>query len=352
MPTARFKLFATLTLVSLVVASLALLPVASAAPGTTTRVSVASDSTQGNRESSAPSISADGRFVAFQSAPSNLVVGDTNGFVDVFVRDRDTDADGIFDELEAVSTTRVSLASDGTEGNGNSGNPFSTIGGLAVAITSDGRLVAFSSTASNLVPGDTNTCPGFDQFPGQCPDVFLHDRQTGQTTRVSVASDGTQATGSLYGSLYPTISADGDVAFFSDASNLVAQDTNDTIDFFVHDRQTGQTTRVNVASDGTEANGPSSFAASTAASISADGRFVAFDSYASNLAPGEGNLTQDVFVHDRQTGQTTRVSDAPDGAGDNTSWEPAISADGRFVAFISNSTNLPGGPPGGLFDVF
>jgi Tol biopolymer transport system component len=140
MPTARLKLFSTVTLLSLVVVSLALLPAASAAPGTTTRVSVASDGTQGNRESSTPSISADGRFVAFQSGASNLVVGDTNGFMDIFVHDRQT-----------TQTTRVSVASDGTEGDGNSGNPYSTIGRLAVAISADGRFVAFISVASNLV---------------------------------------------------------------------------------------------------------------------------------------------------------------------------------------------------------
>jgi len=159
----------------------------------------------------------------------------------------------------------------------------------------------------------------------------------GNTTRVSVASDGTQSNHDSYN---PSISANGRyVAFESEATNLVSGDTNNFRDIFVHDRQTGQTTRVSVASDGTQANGHS-----FDPSISADGRYVVFESLASNLVSGDTNDHQDIFVHDRQTGQTTRVSVASDGTQANDhSFDPSISADGRYVAFISFASNLVGG---------
>ncbi|MBI2206099.1 MAG: hypothetical protein HYU41_19860 [Candidatus Rokubacteria bacterium] len=195
---------------------------------TTTRASVASDGTQGNSSSSTTrqqALSADGRFVAFVSCASNLVPNDTNGQCEVFVRDRLTG-----------TTQRMSVASDGTQGNAYSDIP---------AISADGRYVAFFSPATNLVAGDTN---------GHA-DVFVRDRETGTTQRVSVATGGTQG----HNQSYPSgISADGwYVAFYSLASNLVAGDTNGRVDAFVHDRQTGTTERVSVASDGTQGNGDS-----------------------------------------------------------------------------------------------
>jgi Tol biopolymer transport system component len=284
--------------------------------GTTTRVSLASDGTQGNENSWNPSVSADGRFVAFESLASNLVSGDTNGARDIFVHDRQT---GI--------TTRVSLASDGMQGNGNSVLP---------SLSADGRFVAFHSIASNLVDVDTN-----DVW-----DVFVHDRQTGVTTRVSLASDGTEGNGN---SVLPSVSADGRfVAFESLASNLVSGDSGGTRDIFVHDRQTGVTTRVSLASDGVQGNGDS-----FDSSISTDGRFVAFESLASNLVGGDTNGVRDVFVHDRQTGITTRVSLASDGAqGNGNSLDPSLSADGRFIAFESLASNLVSGDTNGVWDVF
>jgi Tol biopolymer transport system component len=284
--------------------------------GETVRVSVASDGTQGNDVSWQPSISADGRFVAFASRASNLVSGDTNGTWDVFVRDRLTG-----------QTTRVSVASDGKEGNAFSFLPL---------ISADGRFVAFTSEASNLVPGDTN----------HHWDVFVHDRLTGQTTMVSVASDGTPGNGASGGT---SISGDGRfVAFSSSASNLAPGDTNGVIDVFVHDRLTGQTTRVSVASDGTQGN-----ASNDGGVLSGDGRFVVFFSASSNLAPGDTNAAMDVFLHDRQTGQTTRVSVASDGAqGNADSSGAAISADGRFVVFTSEASNLVPGDTNGTWDIF
>ncbi len=184
------------------------------------RVSVASDGTQGNDESQAVSISDDGRYVAFHSVADNLVAGDTNYAFDVFVRDRLT---GL--------TEMVSVASDGTQGNSDSIGP---------CISGDGRYVAFSSYTANLVPGDTN---------GAC-DTFVHDRLTGATERVTVASDGTQGDGDSWDS---RITGDGRyVSFGSEATTLVVGDTNGVRDTFVHDRQTGVTERVSVASDGTQ----------------------------------------------------------------------------------------------------
>jgi len=174
--------------------------VAHAAPGITERVSIASDGTQGNNMSGrrgAPASSANGRFIAFDSLASNLVVGDTNAIDDVFVRDRQTG-----------TTERVSVASDGTQGDAQSNGP---------AISADGRFVAFTSIASNLVPGDTNGVA----------DAFVRDRQTGTTERVSVDSAGAQANDA---STDPAISGDGTlVAFFSAASNLVPNDTNSCV---------------------------------------------------------------------------------------------------------------------------
>ena len=289
--------------------------------GTTTRVSIASNGTQGNADSGVfwVSIADNARYVAFNSYASNLVAGDTNGEGDAFVHD-----------LQTGETTRVSVASDGTEGNDVSVN--------ALDISADGRFVAFSSYASNLVSGDTNNNH----------DVFVRDRQTGQTTRVSVASDGSQAN-SDSGFSVVSLSADGRyVAFYSYASNLIAGDTNGEWDVFVHDRQTAQTFRVSVGTGGVEANNTSAWM-----SISADGRYVAFQSDASNLVPADTNGTGDVFVHDRQTLQTTRVSVPSDGAqGNATSGTPTISADGRYVAFDSYASNLIAGDTNGECDVF
>ena len=277
-----------------------------AAPGETTRVSVDSSGAQANNYSRFPAISADGRYVAFESEASNLVAGDNNGTGDVFVHDRQTGA-----------TTRVSVDSSGVEANGSSD---------ASAISGDGRYVAFSSYASNLVSGDTN---------GMI-DIFVHDRQTGQTMRVSVNSSGAQANDNS-SDFHVAISWDGRyVAFQSDASNLITGDTNGVGDVFVHDRQTGQTTRGSVASSGTEAN-----ASSGNPSLSDDGRYVAFSSSATNLVSGDTNDKTDVFVHDLQTGATTRVSINSFGVQANMGGSsPAISGDGRYVMFSSHSYNL------------
>ncbi len=284
--------------------------------GETTRVSLASDNAQADGASGVPSISADGRYVAFYSSATNLVAGDTNSASDVFVRDRQTG-----------ETTRVSVDSSGNQGNATS---------YSANISADGMCVAFLSYASNLVVGDTND---------EC-DIFVHDRQSGQTSRVSVDSGGTQA--NLY-SYDPSISADGQyVAFQSYASNLVAGDTNGAADIFVRDRDAGATTRVSIDSSGTQGNDQSLFP-----SISADGRYVAFESYASNLVAQDTNNLYDVFVHDCQTGQTSRVSVTSGGTeGNQESHYPGISADGQYVAFESYASNLVAQDTNNLYDVF
>ena len=282
-------------------AALLTLPAASATESPiTTRDSVDGAGTQGNGESYNPAISADGRYVTFHSLASNLVPGDTNGFHDIFVRDRLTG-----------QTTRVSVSSGGAQANSASANP---------AISDDGRFVAFESGASNLVAGDTN----------HWIDVFVHDRQTGETERVSTATDGTQSDGN---SKYPAISADGRyVAFLGEGSGLVPDDTNNKYDIFVRGRQTGTTTRVNLSSNGEQANDFSG-----APSISADGRLVGFNSDATNLVPDDTNASSDSFVH-QVTGETTRVSLESNGAqADRGSWGASLSADGRYVAFMSNA---------------
>jgi Ca2+-binding RTX toxin-like protein len=204
--------------------------------------------------------------------------------------------------------------------------------------------VAFQSSASNLVPGDTNRDP--DSFAIQ--DIFVRDRLTNTTTRVSLDSAGNQANRF---SDRASISADGRfVAFTSEASNLVPGDTNQRNDIFVRDTLTNTTSRVSVDSAGNQQNGSSFFNAS---SISADGRFVAFESNAGNLVPGDTNGDSDIFVRDTLTNTTTRVSvDSAGNQGNDVSYNPSISADGRFVAFDSFASNIVPGDTNRERDIF
>ena len=224
-------------------------------------------------------------------------------------------------------TTRISVDSSGGQGNRENWD---------ASISASGQIVAFSSRASNLVTGDTNGVY----------DVFVHDRSTGITERVSVDSSGAEGNGE---SANEAISADGQiVAFNSGASDLVASDTNVAADVFVHDRSNGLTERVSVKSSGREGN-----AGSYSAAISVDGQIVAFHSSASNLVAGDRNSASDVFVHDRSTGLTERVSVDSSGAeGNRDSLEPVISADGQIVAFASHASNLVAGDTNGFIDIF
>lgn len=288
----------------------------------TSRESVSSAGVQGDFHSNLPTLSSDGRFVAFQSSASNLVAGDTNFRPDAFVRDRMTG-----------QTTRVSIASSGAQGTGNAELP---------SISADGRLVAFMSDSPQLAPG-----AALGTFQ-----IYVHDRLTGQTTPMSTGAGGVLGS---FSSHEPSISADGTVVVFeSGASNLVAGDTNNAQDVFVHDRTTGQTTRVSLSTEGSQGNGNSGGDVGSRPRLSSDGRFVAFQSRASNLVAGDTNGASDVFVHDRQTAQTTRVSVSSAGAqAAGESINPSVSADGNFVAFTSTAANLVVGDANGATpDIF
>jgi Tol biopolymer transport system component len=284
---------------------------------------------QGNSYSSEPSISVDGREVAFSSAATNLVAGDTNRAFDIFVYDRLKDATELVSAgmppLFPVST-RPSGAT--VPANGGSARP---------SISANGDWVAFESHATNLIPP-------FDR--NGAVDIFVYDRDNRVTALVSVSSDGIQGDGA---SFQPSISADGIfVAFSSVATNLVAGDTNGTQDIFVHDRDTDATELVSVSSDGMQGDGPS-----YQPSISAHGRYVAFSSAATNLVAGDTNRTHDIFVYDREKDVLELVSVRSDGIqGNGASHEPSISWDGRYVAFSSAATNLVAGDTNGTSDIF
>jgi Tol biopolymer transport system component len=283
----------------------------------TERVSVDSAGGEGNNASTAPSISSDGRYVAFESQADNLVAGDILGFDDIFVRDRQT-----------PTTTRVSVDSNGAEGSGHSYSP---------SISGDGRYVAFESNANDLVTGDTNPLS----------DIFVHELPGGPTTLVSVDSFDAQDVPSS--SFSPSISADGRYVAFDSNAILVADDTNGTVDIFVRDRDADEngtydepgpggvsTVRVSVATGGGEVDDPS-----YSPSISSDGRHVAFESIATNLVAPVTNGKVHIFVRDLVAGTTTLVSvSSTDVQGNNDSSSPSISGDGRYVAFESLSTNL------------
>lgn len=350
------------------------------ATGLTERVSVSSSGAQANGPSRAPKISRDGRFVVFASDAANLVPGDTNETTDVFVRDR-----------VARRTVRVNVATDGTQANDISSQYASP------NIAGDGHVVVFVSLASNLVPNDTNrTADTFTRdlltgrtslenvasdgthgngwagsnaalsldgryvafesastnlVPGGTSGVYLRDRATGRTERIDVASDGTPAN-AVPLDLGTWVSATGRyVTFRSYATNLVPGDTNATTDVFVRDRGTGRTERVSVATGGVQATGEQDTHVADA-SISDNGRFVLFDSFATNLVSGDTNGSEDVFVHDRRTGRTNVVSVARDNTpGDWASGNSQISGDGRYAAYGTVASNIVPGDTNWTYDI-
>ena len=279
-------------------------------------ITLTPDGTQANASSNSGSISGNGRYVTYASFASNLVSGDTNNQRDIFVYDR-----------TKKTTELISVASDGTQANGAS---------LFSVISDDGRYVAFESVASNLVTGDTNGLG----------DIFLRDRIEGTTKRINLADNGTQANGS---STLDSISDDGRyISFTSDASNLVSGDTNGVSDIFVYDRLKGVTKRINLASDGNQANG-----SSLGSSLSGDGRYVVYESDASNLVSGDTNGVKNIFIYNRIAGTTARVDLATDGTQSNSDSQSAsISDDGRYVAFTSDASNLVPGSDNSEFKAF
>lgn len=271
-----------------------------------------------------PSVSADGGLVAFTSLAGDLTPNDENETNDVFVRATNGDP------AELMSLISVGSQA-GHSANGPSAGP---------AISANGCVVAFYSDASNLIPGDTN---GFR-------DVFVRDRCAQTTERVSVSSSGEEANRpSQAAGFSVAISADGRfVAFASDASNLDEGDTNNTTDIFVRDREAGTTTRVSKSAAGDSANGPSQFP-----SISADGRFVVFQSAASNLVEDDTNGKTDIFVVDTADSSVARVSLAsPTEQGNGDSTSPQISSNGSTVVFQSDATNLVPDDTNGFTDCF
>ncbi|MEQ1949865.1 hypothetical protein [Mesorhizobium sp. CN2-181] len=285
--------------------------------GITTLLSTAAGGTQGNNVSSVAAITDDGRYVFFNSTASNLVGLDSNNALDVFMRDTQT---GL--------TTRVSTASNGIQGNGASQN---------VDVTGNGAFIAFQTTATTLALGDENGAS----------DVLVKNLSTGFVTRVSVADDESEANGN---SLVARLSDDGNrVSFVSTASNLTANDSNGAVtDIFVRDIAAGTTTLVSVSTAGGSGDGQSS-----GSSISGNGRYVVFQSDATNLVAGDTNGATDIFVRDLQTNTTTRVSTASDGSqSDELSGQAVISTDGRYVVFFSLASILVQGDTNGLRDIF
>ena len=287
------------------------------------RVSIADDQTEGDLQSNASDITPDGRYVVFDSNATTLVANDANGQWDIFRYDRQNGA-----------IQRLSVAADQvTGGDRSSRDPV---------INADGSVVAFQSLASNLVTESANLISSVFVSVGSSP---------GTTERVSLNTTGSEPNSD---SVNPSISADGNyVAFQSNGSDLAANDNNGTTDVFVYNRQAQTTTRVSVALSGIEE--PDADAVNPSISISGNGRFVAFESGATNLVASDTNGVADVFVYDLDAGTTRLVSVPPTYPAEQAngaSAAPCISADGRYVAFESDATNLVVDDLNGVRDIF
>ena len=283
----------------------------------TSLISKASDGEQGNDLSHFAAISGDGQSVAFSSAATNLVANDTNNASDVFMRNRKTG-----------KTIRISVSSTGAQADTGVSNGI-------VDISGDGRYVVFSSFSNNLTAGDSSS-----------EDIFLRDTQSGVTTRISQP---VRATGFDGGSKQPAISTDGRfIVFSSGSSKLVADDTDDlNADIFVYDRTNKKSVKITKNADGS----------SIMPTISASGRFVGFMSQASNLVADDTNGAWDTFIHDRQTGKTSRINVTAQNlqsTGDSLLLQarPDISADGRFMSFESAAKDLTADDADNVTDVF
>ncbi len=276
--------------------------------GQATLISSAPAGASGNQPSSEPSISGDGQEVAFVSQATNLVAGTPRPVSEIFVR------------AGSGPVRVVTVGFGGVQPDDDSSQP---------ALSADGRFLAFTSSADNLIAGDDNAAS----------DVFLADLANGTIQRVSVTNGGFQARGASYN---PSISADGSlVSFTSAASNLVRGDHNRVPDVFTYDRLTGITRRVSVSSRGREQNASVASPFTQISDLSADGRYVVFDSDATNLVSGDSNDHTDVFRRDLATGRTSRVSvNSLLQQGDNDSFAPSTSADGRVTVFESFADNL------------
>ena len=318
----------------------------------TIRISVAGDNTLPNDNSFNPSISSTGRFVAFESDATNLAASDTNGFTDIFVRDRDVNGDGVFDQPGDQATVRVSVEApgnpdalaDGTNTNGESHN---------ASISATGDLVAFESEAGDIVTGDAGAFTDIFVVAWRLPVTITERVSIEDPSDPDGVVDGSNATGD---STRPRLSGDGRfVVFLSQADDLVIGDSNggDPLnpvnDVFVRDRAFGTTTRVSVSSQGGE-----STRSCAEAAISPDGRFVAFTSDAPDLVVGDTNSTFDIFLRDLVRSTTVRVSVATYGV-QSADFFPngaaSISDGGKLVAFTSAAPNLAPNDTNGVLDI-
>jgi Tol biopolymer transport system component len=274
-------------------------------------VSVSSDGAYGNARSNNPYITPDGHFITFSSWADNLVEGDTNGMEDIFVHDSIT---GV--------TERISVSSDGEQGNAGSFSPW---------LSSDGRWAVFGSGADNLVLGDQN----------EKSDIFLYDRKIGEISSISIFP------GYAVPSVSPIISGDGNrIAFRSYPDHLPPNQAYPT-NIYLRNRQSEIIDLITYYPEGTKQSGWSRPPA-----ISEDGRFVAFESYGA-LTPGDTNGFIDIWVYDRETNVTALISLASDGTQGNAgSYSPDISFDGRYVTFVSEADNLVEGDINGYTDIF
>lgn len=341
--------------------------------GSTERVSLGTGAIQGNGSSAHADMSGDGRYVVFDSFANNWLANDTNGLRDVFLYDRQNDT--------------LTLVSEGMGGNSASGDSADA------KITPDGDFIVFTSSADDIVVGDTNNkrdCFVYDvasatfnriltstgaQVDDHCEEVDI----SGGTPKIVFTTQATNVvpndtngkrdvfTVSIFNTLHervsvdsaevqgddfshtPAISRDGAyIVFFSQATNMVPGDTNGIGDIYVRDMLNGTTERVSILSNGGQANNTS-----TDPAISGGGRYVVFGSYASNLVPNDTNEVRDVFIHDRQTGVTERLSTDENGLqGNDISVYASISGNGEVVTFESLATNLVPNDTNGRWDVF
>ena len=287
--------------------------------GTTIRASVGDDESQADSYSYSRRVSGDGNLALFASPASNLVVGDSNGASDIFIRN-----------IVGGTTTRMTVDTLGGDPNSISQLPN---------ISRNGSYVVFVSSASDLVAGDTNGVM----------DIFWHSIAGGTTERVSIGDDESQGNGAAVATI-PAVSNDGRyVLFVSSASNLVANDTNGAADVFLRDRTGGTTTLISRSTAGVQANATSNYA-----TMDDDATYIFFVSSATNLVDGDNNGRSDLFVHERASGKTERLSTAADGTEGNGSvlYPPATTSDGSFVAFVSRASNLVSGDTNAAGDVF
>ena len=299
-------------------ATLSLLAAAAIADGNIELVSIGFPGASAHGDSNEVAVSADGRYVVFASDAADLVLGDLNGFEDIFVRD-----------MQTGTTMRISISSSGVEANGPSGRPN---------VSADGNLIVFESDARNL-----GSSPDLNNYT----DVYRHDRSTGQTVRISTTTLSLDTDGA---STDPVISADGAViAFRSEATNLIGGDTNSAADVYVSD-STG-ITRVSLTNLGAEGDGWSGQLFGI--DLSGDGQLVLFASGATNLVAGDTNGWVDIFLRDRAAGTTERMTLSTTGAeGDKSSRSGTISNDGNLIAYDSAATNMVPGDTNDFPDCF